>query len=90
MRRLIESLTPGDRPISWTWIGGMLAFYVAVMAVAANLYVNHQTRANLVQKTGATVATGSAASSAAGEPKLLRSLQHVVHYQDDVKVIGSE
>ncbi len=23
-------------------------------------------------------------------PKLLRSLQHVVHYQDDVKVIGSE
>ena len=37
MRRLIESLTPGDRPISWTWIGGMFAFYVAVMAVAANL-----------------------------------------------------
>jgi hypothetical protein len=89
MRRLIESLTPGERPISWTWIGSMFAFYVAVMAVAANLYVNHQTRANLTQKTGATVATGSA-SSAAGEPKLLRSLQHVVHYQDDVKVIGSE
>jgi hypothetical protein len=89
MRRLIESLTPGDRPISWTWIGGMFAFYVAAMAAAATLCVNHQTRANLSQKTGATVATGSAAS-VADEPKLLRSLQHVVHYQDDVKVIGSE
>lgn len=81
MRRLIESLTPGDRPLSWTWIGGMFAFYVAVMAVAANLYVNHETRANLAQKTGATVATGSG-----GEREMLRSLQHVVHFQDDAKV----
>jgi hypothetical protein len=89
MRRLIESLTPADRQISWTWIGSMFAFYVAAMAVAATLCVNHQTRANLSQKTGATMATGSA-SSAAGEPTLQRDLQHVVHYQDDVKVIGSE
>jgi hypothetical protein len=89
MRRLIESLTPGERPISWTWIGSMFAFYIAVMAVAATLFVNHQTRANLAQKAGATVATGSA-SSAAGEPKLLRSLQHVVHYQDDAKGMGNE
>ena len=89
MRRLIESLTPVDRPISWTWIGGMFAFYVAVMAVAATLYVNHQTRANLAQKTGATVAAGSAAP-AAGESRMLRSLQHVVHYQDDARVNGSE
>ena len=89
MRRLIESLTPGDRPIAWTWIGGMFAFYVAVMAVAATLYVNHQTRANLAQKTGATVAAGSAAP-AAGESRMLRSLQHVVHYQDDARVNGSE
>ena len=85
MRRLIESLTPCDRPISWAWIGGMFAFYVAVMAVAANLYVNHQTRANLVQKTGATVATGSAR-----EPGMQRSL-HVVHYRDeDARVWESE
>ena len=60
MRRLLESLTPGERPISWTWIGGMFAFYVVVMATAVTLYVGHQTRANLVQKAGATVATGSA------------------------------
>jgi hypothetical protein len=85
MRRLIESLTPIDRSLSWTWIGGMFAFYVAVMAVAATLYANHETRANREQKTGATVATGSG-----GERGALRSLQHVVHYRDDAKVIGSE
>jgi hypothetical protein len=89
MRRLIESLTPGERPISWTWIGGMFAFYVAVMAVAATLYVNHQTRENLARKTGVTVATGSGAS-VTREPTTLRSLQHVVHYNEDAKVWGSE
>jgi len=89
MRRLIESLTPIDRSLSWTWIGGMFAFYVAVMAVAATVYVNHETRANLVEKTGATVATGATSSSTGGR-SMLRSLQHVVHYQDDAKVIGSE
>jgi hypothetical protein len=89
MRRLIESLTPGESPISWTWIGGMFAFYVAVMAVAGTLYVNHQTRENLARKTGVTVATGSGAS-ATREPTALRSLQHVVHYNEDAKVWGSE
>ena len=89
MRRLIESLTPGERPISWTWIGGMFAFYVAVMAVAATLYVNHQTRENFARKTGVTVATGSGAS-VTREPTTLRSLQHVVHYRDDAGTVGSE
>src|SRR5438477_12788926 len=88
MRRLIESLTPGERPISWTWIGGMFAFYVVVMAAAVTLFVTHQTP-NLAQKTGATVATGSA-SPVTREPAALRSLQHVVHYQDDARVLGSE
>jgi hypothetical protein len=85
MRRLIESLTPDDSPISWTWIGGMFAFYVVVMTAAVTLYVGHQTRANLAQKTGATMATGSAR-----EPAMLRSLQHVVHYREDAKVFGSD
>jgi hypothetical protein len=89
MRRLIESLTPGERPISWTWIGGMFAFYVAVMAVAATLYVNHQTRENFARKPGVTVATGSGAS-VAREPTTLRSVQHVVHYRDDTGTVGSE
>lgn len=89
MRRLIESLTPGERPLSWTWIGGMFAFYVAVMAVVTTVYVSHHARANLAQKTGTTVAVGSA-SAPAGERSMQRSLQHVVHYQDDARVIGSE
>lgn len=89
MRRLIESLTPGERPISWTWIGGMFAFYVAVTAAAVALLVGHPTRANLAQKPGATVAAGSA-PSVVSEPGMLRSLQHVVHYREDALVIGSE
>jgi hypothetical protein len=87
MRRLIESLTPGERTISWTWIGGMFAFYVVVMAAAVTIYVGRETPANLAQKTGATVATGSAAK---GESGLPRGLQHVVHYQDDARVVGNE
>jgi hypothetical protein len=89
MRRLIESLTPGDRPIAWTWIGAMFAFYVVVMAAAVTVLAGHQTRANLAQKTGATVATGAAAP-AASEPGVLRRLQHVVHYRDDGRVVESE
>ena len=89
MRRLIESLTPGDYPIAWTWIGAMFAFYVVVMSAAVTFYVGHQTRGNLAQKTGATVATGSA-PPAAQEPGMLRSLQHVVHRQEDARVICSE
>lgn len=90
MRRLIESLTPGERPISWPWVGTMFAFYVVVMAAAVTVYVGHQTRANLAQKAGATVATTGSASSAAREPGMLRGLQHVVHYQEDAGQIGSE
>jgi hypothetical protein len=89
MRRLIESLTPGERPISWTWIGGMFAFYVVVKASAVTLYVGHQTRTNLAQKTGATMATGSV-SPVKREPGMQRGLQHVVHYTEDVRVWGSD
>ena len=89
MRRLIESMTPGERPISWTWVGTVFAFYVLVMAAAVTVYVGHQTRANLAQKTGATVAIGSGAP-AASEPGMQRSLQHVVHYRKDGRMIGSE
>ena len=56
MRRLIESLAPGERPISWKWIGSIFAFYLAVVAVAAGLLVNHQSRTNLAHEAGATVA----------------------------------
>jgi hypothetical protein len=57
MRRLIESLAPGERPISWKWIGSMFAFYVVVMAAAAGLFASHQSRTNLAHEAGTTVAT---------------------------------
>ena len=58
MRRLIESLTPGERPISWKLIGSMFAFYVVVVAAAAGMFASHQSRANLAHEAGATVAVG--------------------------------
>jgi hypothetical protein len=58
MRRLIESLTPGERPISWKWIGSIFAFYVVVMAAAAGVFASHQSRANLAHEAGTTVAVG--------------------------------
>ena len=89
MRRLIESLTPDDRPISWTWIGGMFAFYVVVMTAAVTVFAGHQTKANLAQETGATVAAGSK-SSPAREPTAVRGMHHLAQYRDDAIVQGSE
>ena len=65
MRRLLESLTPGKCQISWTWIVGMFAFYIVVMAAAAGVFANHRSRANLAQEAGATVASDSKAPAAA-------------------------
>ena len=89
MRRLIENLTPGDRPISWTWIGGMLAFYVVVMTAAVTVYAGHRTSTNLAQKTGATMAAGSK-SSPAREPTAVRGMHHLAQYREDAIVQGSE
>jgi hypothetical protein len=88
MRRLIESLTPGDRPISWTWIGGMLAFYVVVMTAAITVLAGHQTKANLAHETGATVAAGS--KSSAREATSMRGMHHLAQYRDDAIVQGNE
>ena len=63
MRRLIESLTPVDRPMSWTWIGGMLAFYVVVMTAAVTVYAGHRAENKSRPQTGATVASGSKPSA---------------------------
>ena len=38
MRRLIESLTPADRPIAWTWISTVFALYLVAMAGAVTLF----------------------------------------------------
>jgi len=88
MRRLIENLTPGDRPISWTWIGGMFAFYVVVMTAAVTVYTGHRTNATLAHETGATVAAGSKQS--AREPGHTRGMHHLAQYREDAIVLGSE
>ncbi len=88
MRRLIESLTPGDRPMSWTWIGGMFAFYVVVMTAAVTVYAGHQPKTNLAHETGATVASGSKPSAREATP--MRSMHHLAQYRDDAIVQGSE
>ena len=74
MRRLLESLTPGKCQISWKWIGGIFAFYVVVMAAAAGMFANHESRANLAQEAGATVASDKKPSAAAESRGLRRDL----------------
>lgn len=76
MRRLLESLVPGQRPISWKWIGGVFAFYVMVMAVAAGLLATDRSRANLARQAGATVATGGSVPAAAETRGQVRQVQY--------------
>ena len=42
MRQLIESLSPEANRIHWKWIGGVFAFYVAVMTGATVVFTTHQ------------------------------------------------
>jgi hypothetical protein len=55
MRRLIESLTPGDH-IYWRWVGGMFALYVVLMVTAAGVFVSHEASRKLAQEAAMTVA----------------------------------
>ena len=56
MRKLIENLTPGERPVSLKLIGGIFALYVLAMTTAAVMVSGHQSRTNLAQEAGTTVA----------------------------------
>ncbi len=55
MRRIIESLTPGDH-IYWRWVGGMFALYVVLMVTAAGVFVSHESSRKLAQEAAMTVA----------------------------------
>ena len=55
MRRLLESLTPGDR-ICWRWVGGMFALYVVLMVTATGVFVSHESSRKLAQEAAMTVA----------------------------------
>ena len=75
MRRLLESLAPAGRPISWKWIGSMFAFYVVTMTVAAVwLAAPQHSTANLAPEAGATVATRKepAAAETRGQGQLVQ------------------
>ena len=58
MRRLLESLTPGDH-IYWRWVGGMFALYVVLMVTAAGVFVSHESSRKLAQDAAMTVAIGA-------------------------------
>lgn len=55
MRRIIESLTPGDH-IYWRWVGGVFALYVVLMITAAGAFVSHESSKKLAQEAAQTVA----------------------------------
>ena len=57
MRRLIESLTPVDRDLYWSRVGGMFVFYVVLMVSAAGVFMSHESSRNLAHEGAATVAT---------------------------------
>ena len=57
MRRLLESLMPDERQISWTWVAGMFALYVVLMGTAAGIFVSHESTSKLAQEPATTVAT---------------------------------
>lgn len=59
MRRLIESLTPDDRRIYWTRVGGMFALYLVVMVAAAGMFIRHESARNVAHENAATVAVDS-------------------------------
>ena len=59
MRQLIESLSPEASRIHWKWIGGVFAFYVAVMAGATVVFTTHHSAKRLTLETAAANAQGT-------------------------------
>jgi hypothetical protein len=56
MRRLIESLTPGNRRFYWRWVAGVFGLYVALLVGAAGAFVSHESSHKLAYEGAATVA----------------------------------
>ena len=57
MRQLIESLSPEASRIHWKWIGGVFAFYVAVLAGATVVFTTHQSAKRFTTQATAASAT---------------------------------
>jgi hypothetical protein len=47
MHRLIENLTPEDRRFYWKFVGGLYAFYGALMVVMVGMFVANHVSKNL-------------------------------------------
>jgi type VI protein secretion system component VasK len=78
MRQLIESLSPDAGRIHWKWIGGVFAFYVAAMVVAANVLMTHQSAKHLAQETAgaATAHDRQRSADAAASPRSRMAIDH--------------
>jgi type VI protein secretion system component VasK len=78
MRQLIESLSPDAGRIHWKWIGGVFAFYVAAMVVAANVLMTHQSTKRLTQETAAAATAHDKQQSvdAAARPRSQMAMDH--------------
>jgi hypothetical protein len=56
MRRFLQSLSPEACRFSWHWVGAMFVFYVAVVAIAANMFTAHQSAKAPMQEPSLAVA----------------------------------
>ena len=75
MRQLIESLSPEANRIHWKWIGGVFAFYVAVLAGATVVFTTHQSAKRLTLETAAA-ATAQRTVDATPRPRSQIAMDH--------------
>jgi hypothetical protein len=71
MRQLIESFSPEARQIYWKWIGGIFAFYVAVLFAAASVFMAHQSARTPAPELAVTASSGGKPRSATAVSTLL-------------------
>ena len=71
MRQLIESFSPEARQIDWKWIGGIFAFYVAVLLAAAGVFMAHESARTSAPELAVTASSGGKPQSvtAASTPR---------------------
>ena len=79
MRQLIESLSPEASRIHWKWIGGVFAFYVAVMAVATVVFTTHQSAKRFTTRATAASATAQGTPRTVDAAAMPRSQMVIDH-----------
>ena len=79
MRQLIESLSPEANRIHWKWIGGVFAFYVAVMAGATVVFTTHQSAKRFTTQATAASATAQGTQRTVDAAAMPRSQMVIDH-----------